>query len=220
MNKLSSSKIPGIRSQQGLQLSGGLRSVSPTPTVSALATPTLIVLLDCSGSMAGSKIELAWSSLRDVLVPRMKAWRLGIIRFPSQEVWSAGASWAMTPRLIQSLKVSCPEARGETPLYAALQLAWQWHQLTPCPVRLVLITDGHQNDSTEAIILRDAHRHQLITDCIGISPGSDVPFLRALADVTGGLFYEAPLMQLFTERLRALSPAERPALSAPKEQGR
>jgi len=187
----------------------------------------LLILLDVSGSMGElmegekTKLEAAFEAFRSVLVPRLSGWDLGILIFGAEP---EEVTWLLPPTSQVELgALRRPEPQGHTPMWRALEMAHDWASRRAKGVRLVLITDGLPTDFSPDFILQHIDRGVPI-DSIFVGGKLDrflaaagESFLRRLSELTGGQFAAVGDEVLLLEVLKALSPAERPLLGAPRE---
>ena len=183
------------------------------------ADKLLLVLLDCSDSMADRiesmrKIDVAWKTFQEELMPNMSGWTYGVILFQGWDV-----RWEVMPttntKALSNI-VSAPIPRGSTPMGKALQFAWSWARSNAKQARFILLTDGQGNDMPKEAILEMARANLSIPiDTVGIGSGLfdyDPEFLKTLSSITGGMFVEVNTVKLLSDTIKKLSPSERPLL--------
>ena len=208
---------------------GNLRQTNSTHSIlKDLKSPEkvdklLLILLDTSGSMSeamgnSSKISVAWKVFHEKLLPNMSGWSYGIIGFGDSAVWITHPTTnitALTPRN--------PYASGMTALGQALKIAWDWSKTYSKEARFIVLSDGRPNDMNPDDILNMVKEcNSVPIDTVGIGNGNsysyDPMFLRKLSEITGGIFSEASSVQMLSDTIKRLSPAERPLLGNPNKE--
>ena len=183
----------------------------------------LLILLDTSGSMSegmgnSSKISVAWKVFHDKLLPNMAGWSYGLIKFGDN------AQWELHPTTnITALARVTPHTSGMTALGQALKIAWEWSKTYSKEARFIVLSDGRPNDMNPDDILNMVKECRSIPiDTVGIGSGNsssyDPIFLRTLSEITGGIFSEASSVQMLSDTIKRLSPAERPLLGNPNKE--
>ena len=211
---------------KNVKILGNLRQVNSTKSLlKDLKSPEkvdklLLILLDTSGSMAeamgnSSKISVAWKVFHDKLLPNMAGWSYGIIRFGDSAQWESHPTSNTT-----ALKRMTPHAAGMTALGQALKIAWEWSRSYAKEARFIVLSDGRPNDmNPDDIINMVMECNSIPIDTVGIGSGSsssyDPIFLRTISELTRGIFSEANSVQLLSDTIKKLSPAERPLLGKP-----
>jgi Ca-activated chloride channel family protein len=145
----------------------------------------VVILLDCSGSMAGESIALAREGVRLALAQLGEGDRFALIRFGSRtQCFARGLTPACEEQLVRAAEwVARSEADlGGTELSAALREALAFGG-SERGLDVLLLTDGEVWRLDE--IAREARRADARIFAIGIgsAPAEDV--LRELADTTG-----------------------------------
>ena len=194
----------------------------------------LVICLDVSGSMYGlmdsgeSKLHAAWQAFRAELQPRLSGWDLGIIVFGTM---SEGVTWLLSPTSRVELdQLREPMPQGNTPMWKALSMAYDWIERRAKRARIIVITDGQPTDASPGEILEKANRG-IPVDSIFVGTGDEASaplffreelavigerFLKKLSELTGGCFSRVTEVEKLAEAIKALSPAERPLLAQPK----
>ena len=151
------------------------------------------ILADISGSIGGDKMAALRKALHDV-------WRVGIhgIAFESDV-------YDFEEKDIDSL-----QACGSTNMLDALLAAWD-----DKASHIILLTDGHPDQSQEEILDHVRSHQTTPIDTIGIGDGRysyDADFLRQISEITGGRFNSVnePLMlsEVMTDLLRISEKAQ------------
>lgn len=163
-------------------------------------TDTVVILADCSGSMAETagadrKETLLRQALTHVLPSISHARLYGFHSIP----------------VPVSIPEQLPSATGSTALHLALEAAQREK-----PVRTLVISDGHPDDEEAAIHAAESLSGRI--DALYIGPDSDaaaIAFLRRLAFRCGGTVHTHDIVRLRT----SLLPSLRTALALPEPGG-
>jgi len=186
----------------GRGIDGKRQFAAVVPSTAFGANPSsprrVVILLDRSGSMAGSPIAQARRAIEACLGALSQADSFELLAFDDRVESFRGALCAATQENREGARrfLAGVEARGGTELALAIQEA---ARLAPGGGDVVVLTDG-QVSSTESI-LSIARSTGLRLHCLGIGSASQDRFLTLLARETGGVS-------------RFLTPEERVDLSA------
>ncbi|BAL23740.1 VIT domain-containing protein [Azoarcus sp. KH32C] len=154
------------------------------PAVPSDAPRDTVLLLDCSGSMAGDSIRHAKEGVQLALGHLTSADRFGIIGFGSNVI-------ALAPKLQAASDHALDQARrfvaelgdlGGTELTRALEIALTY--AAGRPLDILLLTDGEAWNVTGAIATAQRLGARIFTVGIGAAVAEDT--VRTLADATGG----------------------------------
>ena len=145
------------------------------------------IVVDCSGSMAGdsiAQVRIAGERILDSLRPGD---RFDIVAFGSgqrvlfgRETPATAANVARARRFVRGLDADM----GGTEIEAALEVAYGIGGEGGMRRDLLLITDGEVWNSDAAIERARASDHRIFT--VGVGSSVAEPFVRALAEATGG----------------------------------
>jgi VWA domain-containing protein len=190
------------------------RASSPAPTPSstpgAAAPRVTSLVLDMSGSMA-------WNDPDDIRCAAARAFigfsrpgeRVGVIGFNGTRAtpWTRDGQAVETTaqgrdELQGDVSRNCTTPSGNTPTYDALNQAWQQLAAVPGggPRAAVLLTDGEPTGDRSTPDLIARIEHELVPrfaqrgwriDTIALGTDQiDITFLAAIAQATGGTFYD------------------------------
>ena len=149
----------------------------------------LAIILDTSGSMAGSRIELAKHIAR-LAVRRMQPHdRIGIVEFYGNKHWAVPMQPA-TNKIEIDRAIGRMKAIGGTVLYPAVQEAYYGLQNVNTRFKhIVLITDaGVENANYEATVRR-INRDRISVSTILVGQGGHNQIMSNIANWGGGRFY-------------------------------
>lgn len=213
-------KVVSVRTSSRADRLRNLQAIANIDDPNTIHEQALIILLDCSGSMFGDKINTAWRAFVDELAPRVGSWSVGILRFPGEGIGFSNVApydWIMSPnKTTQISTLHRPDPSGGTPMYAVVEKGLDWIKSRAKKARMILITDGHSTDKSPGEIIELARPVGIPIDCVGIGSDCDEIFLQQLSEATNGIFTMVYDVAQISKVLQALSPIERPMLAAPK----
>ena len=151
------------------------------------AARSLKIVVDCSGSMSGdsiAQVRVAGMRILDSLRPGDL---FDIVAFGSsqrilfgREMPASAANLAHARRFVRSLDADL----GGTEIRAALRAAYRLPGEAGMARDLLLITDGEVWDTGRVVAEARASGHRIFT--VGVGSSVAEPFVRALAEATGG----------------------------------
>ena len=149
----------------------------------------LAIILDTSGSMAGSRIELAKHIAR-IAVRRMKPHdRIGIVEFYGNKHWAVPMQPA-TNKIEIDRAIGRMKAIGGTILFPAIQEAYYGLQNVNTRFKhIVLITDAGVEDSPYESMTRRINRDRISVSTILVGQGGHNLIMSDIANWGGGRFY-------------------------------
>jgi Ca-activated chloride channel homolog len=149
----------------------------------------LALVIDCSGSMSGQKIELAKDAAKaaaELLGPQDALSVIGFSSEPERVVRMQGASNRM--RIAQSIgKIS---AQGGTAIFPALDLAFQDLLTTSARVKhVILLTDGQTQENGIPELVHAMRAEGMTVSTVGLGTDVNRSLLQQSASVGGGRAY-------------------------------
>lgn len=149
----------------------------------------LAIILDTSGSMAGTRIELAKHIAR-IAVRRMKPHdRIGIVEFYGNKHWAVPMQPA-TNKIEIDRAIGRMKAIGGTVLFPAIQEAYYGLQNVNTRFKhIVLITDAGVEDSPYESMTRRINRDRITVSTILVGQGGHNLIMSDIANWGGGRFY-------------------------------
>lgn len=150
----------------------------------------IVLVIDKSGSMAGSKLELARSAARgavDLLSPQDQVAVVAFDGVPS--VVSPLQSAVNKQRISQ--EIATMTAGGGTALYAPLQMAGEMLRLSSARLKhVLLLTDGVSTPGDFTGLVQQMAADNITVSAIAVGAEADAELLAALAAAGGGRFYQ------------------------------
>lgn len=151
----------------------------------------LIIVMDRSGSMSGSKLEYAKeAAARSVEMLRDED-TLGFIAFDDRP-WEIIEAEPLSNREAAVESILSVGSGGGTEIYSGLALAYE--RLAPLKLQrkhIILLTDGQSSTSNDYQTLIEEGAKNLITvSTVAVGQDADRALLESLAEMGGGTFYE------------------------------
>jgi len=169
----------------------------------------LALVIDKSGSMSGSKIELAKSAANASVELLSKEDEIGVITFDGSYHWVVPLQARRDPRDITETILTI-QAGGGTSIYPALEQAYQ--ALSRSRARLkhvILMTDGQSNDGDYASLCSRMAQEKITVSTVAIGTDAAFDLLRNIAEWGAGRFYvsedAANVPQIFTKETMTVS---------------
>ena len=145
------------------------------------------IVVDCSGSMGGDSITQARTALERILDGLREGDLFEIVAFGSdprtlfgRETPVSEASLARARRFVRALDADM----GGTEIGAALEAAYRVRGGADLPRDLLLITDGEVWNGDEVLARAKKSGHRVFS--VGVGSAVAEPFVRGLAEATGG----------------------------------
>ena len=149
----------------------------------------LMLVIDKSGSMGGSKIELAKEAAiasAEVLKPSDS---FGVIAFDSLAEWICRPTDAADIDTIASM-IARLEAGGGTHIYPALYDGYQALLESDAKLKhIILLTDGHTTGSGYRELVSHIAADEITLSTVGIGEGADRQLLEDMSTWGGGEYY-------------------------------
>ena len=147
------------------------------------------IILDTSGSMAGSRIELAKHIAR-LAVRRLQPHdRIGIVEFYGNKHWAIPMQPA-TNKIEVDRAIGRMKAIGGTVLFPAVQEAYYGLQNVNTRFKhIVLITDAGVEDANYEAMVRRINRDRITLSSILVGQGGHNQVMADIANWGGGRFY-------------------------------
>lgn len=166
---------------------------------STVEAPTLAILLcvDKSGSMQGTKMELAKEAARATAKALNPEDRIGVIAFDSEARVAVRLQRASNSYRIDT-DIGKLQPSGGTHIYPALDQAYQILLQTQAKIKhVIVLTDGQAPRQGMDALVRQMRKSGITVSSVGVGTDVDRSMLEAIADRGGGRAY-------FTDRPETL----------------
>ena len=156
-----------------------------------LPSLALALVIDKSGSMAGTKMQLtqeAASATVDFLSDRDS---VGVIAFDSQPYPVMNLTRVEDKQAIIR-QIESIQALGGTNMSPGLRMALDWLQASDAQIKhIIVLSDGRSEDGDFRAIARSIRDAGMTLTTVAVGDDADIPMMRMLADIGGGRFYAA-----------------------------
>jgi Mg-chelatase subunit ChlD len=150
----------------------------------------LMLVLDCSGSMAGEKLEM--SKVAAIAAVKVLGERdyVGVVAFDSAAHWIVPTQKVGDrDRIIARISRLSPG--GGTDMYPGMEQGYRSLQSAPGAVKhMIVLTDGQTNGSGFETMANSMMQKGITTTCVAVGRDSAIPLLKSIARVGGGKFYQ------------------------------
>ncbi len=167
------------------------------------ATVSLIIVLDKSGSMGGSKLELAKEASKAAVDVLEDDHLIGLVAFDYNHYWPVRLQPAERREVINQ-NISMIVAGGETNIYPALQEAHLALIDIDSEIKhVILLSDGRSLPDDFASLVEEMAAAEETVSTVAVGNGADRELLNSISDWGNGRNYfiedAAMVPQIFTE---------------------
>lgn len=169
---------------------------------------SLVLVIDKSGSMGGTKIELAKEAANASAEVLKGNDRFGVVAFDARAEWITPITNSSEVGVITST-ISRLQAGGGTNIYPALKSAYDELLNEDAKLKhIILLTDGQTQGSGYDTLVQHIAADAITVSTVGIGDGADAQLLSDMASWGGGEYYFTndfgSIPQIFTrETMRA-----------------
>jgi Ca-activated chloride channel homolog len=176
-------------------------SARPRPTLA------MVLVLDCSGSMQGEKMQLAKLAIRQAVETLSPRDTVGVLAFEARTRWASPLQKCAGKEAILH-DIEKVEAGGGTKMYPALEQAYAALRKASADIRhVLLLTDGISVPGDFAALAQKIGDAHIGTSIVGLGADADRKLLQAIADKSKGRCYfcenAQSLPQVFVAETRA-----------------
>jgi Ca-activated chloride channel homolog len=151
----------------------------------------IALVIDKSGSMLGSKIEMALeasSATVDFLSERDS---VGVIAFDSDAYAVVNLTKVEDKRAIID-KIGTIQALGGTNIYPGIKMAYDWLRASDAQIKhIIVMSDGQSEPGDFRGIAHSVHDAGMTLSTVALGDDADYDTMKFLAEVGGGRFYAA-----------------------------
>ena len=151
----------------------------------------IVLVIDKSGSMLGSKIEMALeasSATVDFLSDRDS---VGVIAFDSDAYEVVGLTKVEDKKAIID-KIGTIQALGGTNMYPGIKMAYDWLQASDAQLKhIIVMSDGQSEPGDFRGIAHSVRDAGMTLSTVALGDDADFSTMQFLAEVGGGRFYAA-----------------------------
>lgn len=149
----------------------------------------MVLAIDKSGSMSGTKIELAKDAAKATVELLGSQDKVGIVAFDSR-AHSLVKLQSVRNRAHILSDIARLTASGGTSIYAPLELAYQELATTRAKIKhVILLTDGQASNTGIAELVQNMSAESITVSTVGVGRGSARRLLSMIADLGNGRSY-------------------------------
>lgn len=169
----------------------------------------LAIVMDCSGSMAGQKVELSKSAAIAAVATLGRRDYVGVVTFNSAAQWVVPVRQADSADAI-SARIRRIGAGGGTNMQPGILGGYQALSRVDASVKhMIVLSDGRTEGSGYEQLAARIHREHITISAVAVGPDADVPLLAGVAGNGGGKFYRVldprALPRIFTTEARRVA---------------
>lgn len=151
----------------------------------------MVLVIDKSGSMGGTKIEMAKDAAKaavELLAPRDK---VGVVAFDGDFWWIAEIQPAANKNAIME-KISAIEAGGGTTMGPPMEAAYEQLQNTPAKLKhVIVLTDGVSEPADFEGIAQNMTQAKMTCSTVAVGDDCDFKLLQEIARLGNGRYYHS-----------------------------
>jgi Ca-activated chloride channel family protein len=176
----------------GLILSATAASIviaAQTPAPQDRQPIAIVVVLDRSGSMAGTKMDLAKEATKAPLALLRETDLFGVLAFDYTFQWAQRLAEVRNKQEMSD-RISSIVATGNTNIYPALREAYQQLQATPGQTKhIILLSDGQTPAENFKALAEEMLKNKITVSTIAVTAASDRELMGNIAMWGGGRTY-------------------------------
>lgn len=163
----------------------------------------LALVIDRSGSMSGSKIEICKSAAVATVELLSRKDHIAVVAFDSQAHWVVPMTRVDSPRAIAA-RIATLNAGGGTNIQPGMEAAHQSLRDTAARVKhMIVLTDGQTGGGNYDQLARQIRNDGITISTVGVGSGAATQLLQTIAQLGGGDFYAtqdySTIPQIFTQ---------------------
>ena len=170
-------------------VSGLTARAAQTPPQGQRPTLAVVVVLDRSGSMAGSKLNLAKEATKNALALLGEKDSFGVLAFDYRFQWAVKVAAVQNKDDMRNA-VDGILATGNTNVYPALHEAYQQLRAVPADAKhIILLSDGQTPAEDFQTLTAEMLKDKITVSTVALTTASDRELLRNIAMWGGGRAY-------------------------------
>lgn len=154
-----------------------------------LPSLALVLVIDKSGSMAGTKMQLTQEASFATVDFLSERDSVGVIAFDSQPSPVVDLTKVEDKPAIMR-QIESIQALGGTDMYPGLRMAFDWLQKSDAQIKhIIVLSDGRSEDGDFRGIAHSIRDAGMTLTAVAVGDDADLPMMKMLADTGGGRFY-------------------------------
>ncbi|MEK6406551.1 MAG: VWA domain-containing protein [Acidobacteriota bacterium] len=156
-----------------------------------LPSLALALVIDKSGSMAGSKMQLTQEAASATVEFLSDRDSVGVIAFDSDPYPVVNLTKVEDKQAIIR-QIGTIQALGGTNMHPGLRMARDWLEKSDAQIKhIIVLSDGRSEDGDFRAITRAIRDAGMTLTAVAVGDDADIPMMTMLAEIGGGRFYAA-----------------------------
>ncbi len=151
----------------------------------------IALVIDKSGSMLGSKIEMAQEASAATVDFLSERDSVGVVAFDSEAYPVVPLTKVEDKKAIID-KIGTIQALGGTSIYPGIKMAYDWLQASDAKIKhIIVMSDGQSEPGDFRGIAHSVRDAGITLSTVALGDDADFDTMKSIADVGGGRFYAA-----------------------------
>ncbi len=151
----------------------------------------MVLVIDKSGSMGGTKIEMAKDAARAAVELLGAKDKVGVVAFDGDLFWIADVQAAANKGQVID-RISTIEAGGGTTMGPPMEAAFEALQNTPAKLKhVIVLTDGVSEPADFSGIAQNMAQAKITCSTVAVGDDCDFELLKEIARIGNGRYYQA-----------------------------
>ena len=168
---------------------GSVVAAAQTPAPKERPSLAIVIVLDRSGSMTGSKIDLAKEATKETLSLLREKDSFGVLTFDYNFQWALKIAEVQNKDAMRDA-INRIIATGNTNIYPALREAYQQLLATTAETKhIILLSDGQTPAENFNTLASEMLKNKITVSTVALTAASDRVLMENIANWSGGRFY-------------------------------
>ncbi|MFY9555140.1 MAG: VWA domain-containing protein [Blastocatellia bacterium] len=156
-----------------------------------LPSLAIVLVIDKSGSMAGTKMELTQEAASATVGFLSDRDSVGVIAFDDEANPVVNLTNVDDKRSI-TRQIETIQALGGTNMFPGLRMGYDWLAKSDAQIKhLIVLSDGRSEDGDFRGVARAIRDAGMTMTTVAVGDDADLPIMKMLAEIGGGRFYAA-----------------------------
>ena len=151
----------------------------------------IALVIDKSGSMLGTKIEMAIEAAAATVDFLSERDSVGVVAFDS-DAYEVVPLTKVEDKKAITAQIGTIQALGGTAMYPGLKMAYDWLQASDAQIKhIIVMSDGQSEPGDFRVIAKSARDAGMTVTTVALGEDADIATMKFIADIGGGRFYDA-----------------------------
>jgi uncharacterized membrane protein len=151
----------------------------------------IALVIDKSGSMLGTKIEMAIEASAATVDFLSERDSVGVVAFDT-EAYGVVPLTKVEDKKAITAQIGTIQALGGTAMYPGLKMAYDWLQASDAQIKhIIVMSDGQSEPGDFRSIAKSARDAGMTVTTVALGEDADFATMKYIADIGGGRFYGA-----------------------------